>query len=508
MRSVPALLWPTVADAPDRRALVLDDRATTYGEFGDLVERSARALGALGVGPGDRVATVLPNGIEQIAVLFATTTIGAVVVPLNARASAAELQHTVAASRAGVVISAVTAAEQGDVAERVQQIDPRAVPDLRHVAGVGADVPAEWLEWQALTDEQPSGPVPSASAGPDDLAMILFTSGSTQRPKGCLLPHRSLVESSLVVGDGVLHVGPDDGVWDPCPLFHLSGIEPLLFSVASAGTYISAARLDAGQSLATIEREAPTIGWPAFEALWRPVLDHPDYEARRLSSLRALFCVGSDQLLNELRDRLPGTVNYLGYGSTEAGGNVCFSPRPVGPDRTMPLLPGVEAEVRDESGVPVAAGTIGTIWLRGRQLMTGYLDAGRDGFDEAGWFDTGDLGRTAPAGLTYLGRAKDMLKVGGENVAAAEIESCLLEHAAVRAAAVVGRPDRRLTEVPVAFVEFAPGRSAGEEELLQHCRAHLARFKVPRRVIVVDEWPMSATKVHKPTLAARAAELG
>ena len=171
------------------------------------------------------------------------------------------------------------------------------------------------------------------------------------------------------------------------------------------------------------------------------------------------------------------------------------------------MLPGIEAEIRDDAGVPVSAGATGTIWLRGRQLMAGYLDAGRDGFDEAGWFDTGDLGRARPAGLTYLGRAKDMLKVGGENVGAAEVESCLLEHEAVRAAAVVGRPDRRLTEVPVAFVELTPGRLADEDELLRHCRARLARFKVPLRVVVVDQWPMSATKVHKPTLAVWAAEL-
>ena len=305
MRTVAGLLWQTVAAAPDRRALVLDDRAMTYGELGDLVERAARALVALGVGPGHRVATVLPNSIEQIAVLFATITVGAVVVPLNARARTAELQHAVGASRARVVISAATAAERGDVAERVQQIDRRAVPELRHVVGVGADLPTEWVDWMALLAEHPSAPVRSASAGPDDLAMILFTSGSSQRPRGCLLPHRSLVESSLAVGEGVLRFGPDDGVWDPCPLFHLSGVEPLLFSVASAGTYISAARLDAGEALATIERAAPTVAWPAFEALWRPMLDHPSYEARRLSSLRAVFCVGSDQLLDELHDRLP-----------------------------------------------------------------------------------------------------------------------------------------------------------------------------------------------------------
>jgi fatty-acyl-CoA synthase len=233
--------------------------------------------------------------------------------------------------------------------------------------------------------------------------------------------------------------------------------------------------------------------------------------------VRAVLTVGPPDLLRGYQDRLPHTAHVSCYGSTETGG-VAIMGQPGDPleERLTSGKPfaGVEAQVRDPlTGEVLPPGGTGPLWIRGFNVFTGYRnDPGKTAasFDRDGWFATGDLASVDAAGnLTFRGRTKDMLKVGGENVGALEVETYLTGHPDIALAGVVGVPDPRYGEVPAAFVELAPGASLTADDVLAYCRAGLARYKVPRYVRFVTEWPTSATKVQKFRLRDRIlAELG
>jgi fatty-acyl-CoA synthase len=278
------------------------------------------------------------------------------------------------------------------------------------------------------------------------------------------------------------------------------------------GTFLSMIHFEPGAALRMLEDERVTLNFATFPAITQALLDHPDYHPDRWRGIRIVNNVAPPDTLRDMQSRMPHSVQISAYGLTECGGVVAFNdPEDTLEQRcTTSGIPfdGIEVEVRDlVTGEPVAPGASGEIVVRGYCVFDRYhKDPGRtaEAIDDHGWFHTGDIGSmTAEGRISYLGRTKDMLKVGGENVAAIEIESFIATHPNVSIVAVVGVPDAKYMEVPAAFIELRPGRQATEEEIIEFCRAGLARFKVPRHVRFIDEWPMSATKIQKFRLQER-----
>jgi fatty-acyl-CoA synthase len=254
---------------------------------------------------------------------------------------------------------------------------------------------------------------------------------------------------------------------------------------------------------------------PVFDTIWLAVLDHPRFAEADLTALRTLLLLGGPEALAAAQARIPHVAQVSGTGSTEAGGNLALGSALDPPAKRTTtcgrLMSGMEASiVAPVTGAPCPPGEVGELLIRGRGRFLGYYkepEATAAVIDDEGWYHSGDLASIDADGyVTYIGREKDTLKVGGENVAPREVEDFLARHPAVAIAAVIGAPDARYTEVPAAYVELAPGATATEEELIAFCIDEIATFKVPRYVRFVTEWPMSGTKIEKRTLRERLAE--
>ncbi len=263
-----------------------------------------------------------------------------------------------------------------------------------------------------------------------------------------------------------------------------------------------------------MDREQVSVAWPWFPAILQPLIDHPEFGPERLASWRKALLIAPPALVERVQRMFPQVEFMQACGMTETAGIFAL----CGPEETPEqravshgkAVPGIAVRIVDpDTGCEVPDDTIGEILVRGYCVMDGYYRAPAktaEALDADGWLHTGDLyAKAADGRLTFKGRAKDMLKVGGENVAAIEVESFLCNHPAVRIAEVVGQPDPRLDEVPVAFVELQAGCNATASELIEFCRGRIASYKVPRAVHFVAEgdWPMSATKVDKRQLRAR-----
>jgi fatty-acyl-CoA synthase len=349
-----------------------------------------------------------------------------------------------------------------------------------------------------------------------DPILMLYTSGTTSRPRGCLHSHASLVAEGEAVAER-LGLRPDDRFWAPLPMFHCGGFDVAIAALAGRCGMVHVGTFDAGRALRQLEEERCTIGFPAFETIWVPVLEHPDFAAADLSALRLVINVGAPERMRAMQAKVPQAVQISCLGMTESFGFCCMGspddPAEVRATTSGVPLPHMEAAVVDPTtGLTVPAGEPGEFRFRGTSRLMRYhrdpeLTAER--IDDDGWFASGDLVVADEAGrLRFLSRMKDMLKVGGENVAAAELEGFLCEHPAVGIVQVVGAPDARYGEVAAAFVQLKTGASTTEDELIAFCVGRIATFKVPRyvRFLTAEEWPMSGTKVQKFRLKQRLAD--
>ncbi|GAA1851467.1 class I adenylate-forming enzyme family protein [Pseudonocardia ailaonensis] len=518
------VLARAVREAPDRAAVVFPDESVTYRELADRVESMARGLIATGVRPGSSVATFMPNSVDHLVAIFAATGLGALCVPLNTRFRRRELSYVLRDCGATVVLTTLLGAEFSDLPARLGEVvgegDARAAafPDLGHVVMVGPGtrpgiVDAE--RFAELADTVPAERARELAAGvtPDDRAIMIYTSGTTASPKGVPLRGRQLTGIGCQIA-GRLGARSGDRLWDALPMFHSSALLPLLATFSVAGTFVSSATPEPGVSMELIRRERATLLWPAFTHIWQAILADPGFAPEHFRVVRAVLCIGPGDTLRHLEAKLPNAPLLSCYGITEGSGIPVMVA--VTDDAHVRLdtggLPfdGVEAKVVDTStGEPAAPGVVGELALRGANVFDGYWndpEGTAKVLDADGWFSTGDLAVGDGEGrVSYQGRLKDMLKVGGENVAALEIEALISTHPAVKTVAVVGAPDDRLMEVPAAFVELKPGASASAEELRTFCVGQLASFKVPRYVRLVTEWPMSATKIRKIDLVRQLA---
>ncbi|MCW3028260.1 MAG: acyl--CoA ligase [Solirubrobacterales bacterium] len=489
--------------APDSPAVQFPVCRMGYGELAESSLLAARRLAAAGVRAGDRVAILLGElDGDYLSSALGAARIGAVVVPVNARYKTRELTHLARDARPSILITS---------GRFLPVISEGALPNGCRL--LVRDEAADFLEG---TDRVSVDQVRALErrVGADDPVRIVYTSGTTANPRGCLHTHRALLAQGEAVAER-LELTADDRFWTPLPMFHVAGWSTMLAAQARGACFNHVGLFDAGVAIDQISTQRCTVLFPGFETIWMAVLEHPRFATSDLSCARLLINVGVPQRMRVMQERLPGVPQVSNTGSTEACGflaiGVPSDPLDARSSTAGRELAGMEVRIVDpETGEDVPDGDAGEMLFRGEWRLREYFGDPRgtaDSIDAHGWFHSGDLLRRDEQGrLVYLSRIKDMLKVGGENVASAEIEDHLLTHPAVHMVHVVAAPDARYGEVPVAFVQLRAGVEVTEQELIDFCIDRIATFKVPRYVRRVQEWPMSGTKVKKVVLRERIAE--
>lgn len=512
---------------PDSLAVVLPEERITYAQLAADSMQVARSLRALGVQSGDHVGVYLPTCSEFLVAMFGASLLGAVVVSVNARYQPQEIAYVVENADLKVMLSSNKFIDNVDLLGRIndalgettggQDLHLTAFPHLNAVVSLSGDEVAGALnraDFDALAAQVDEDDVHLArlQIRLGSPALMLYTSGTTANPKGCLISHESMVRSSIALGNRYQLTQPDK-FWSPLPMFHIAAILPLIAIFDVGGTYLTAEHFEPGAALRMLEDEQVTVTYPCFWVIMGDLVQHPDFPKRDLSSIRLMnanFAVQPAMVAESMEAAMPDTVYVGTFGMTETAGTVATGR--IGDTREQRFtrlgepMPGLEVKIINaETGEEAATGEQGECLIRGYSTFLEYYKSPEktaEALDEDGWFHSGDICSVDADGqLLFHGRLKDMLKVGGENVAAAEIEACLQQHDAVQLAQVIGVPDPRYQEVAAAFIELNEGASTDEESLIAHCKERMASFKVPRYVRFVSEWPMSSTKIQKFKLA-------
>ncbi len=473
--------------SPERTALVFAERTWTYRELDDAVSRAAVALRGLGLARGERVAAYGRNSDAYLLGFLGCARAGLVHVPVNYALTGEELRYLVeqSGSTAVLVDPALRATYDAAGLEVATVLALRDADDSLLARALAGPVPEEVL---------PAGEDP---VGDEELVQLLYTSGTTSRPKGAMMTHRALVHEyvSCVLA---LEMGEHDAPLHPMPLYHSAGMHVFLMPYLAVGAVNHLMEApDVPEVLRLVEERglgavflAPTV--------WVPLTNHPDYATRDLSSLRKAFYGASimpGPVLRRLTDTWPDLTVWNCFGQSEIGPLATVlrpeehAERPESCGRAVLF---VEVRVVDDEGHDVSAGGTGEVLYRSPQLCTGYWDkpeATEEAFRD-GWFHSGDLVRIDAEGyLTVVDRIKDVINTGGVLVASREVEDALYTHPAVAEVAVIGTPDERWIEAVTAFVVLREGAEADEQTLVAHARRSLAGFKVPKHVHLVAQLP-------------------
>lgn len=516
----------------EREALVFADRRYTFAQIAGRIDHAARALMAEGVQAGDHVALWLNNRDDWVFLAFAVVKIGAVLVPINTRFRTHDLDYVLRQSDSAMLITHDTSGPidyLGMVREVVTlpvegvSVKDSGYPMLRKVIILGAESHSGTVDWQkalARAEEVTTADLEARAAGVDPArrALIMYTSGTTGFPKGAMHGH-NLVRNVAERGFR-FNITPRDTILGYLPLFHAFGFsEAMLMSLVTGARHIVTETFDPKESLDLIERQGVTI-IHGFDAHVKGLCEAQEARSRDVSSLRTgIFGAGplsTKPIMYRGAKTLAPMRSVSGFGMTETWLGVAMNGLDDPPEQRLEgngtVGLGYEIRVADpETAAPMLPGEEGELQVRSRYLMMGYYKKPEEtqvSHTPDGWFKTGDAAIHLPDGsLHFLGRYKDMLKVGGENVDPMEVEGLLREHEAVHEAAVVGCPDQQLAEVAVAYVQKAPGATIGEDEVIAFCRGKVASFKIPRHVVFVDEFPMTASgKIRKVELRADAKE--
>jgi long-chain acyl-CoA synthetase len=510
---VSSLVAEAALDRPDMLAVVESGgRSVTWSVLEDEVARIATGLGAAGVVAGQRVTIAMGNRIEFVTSYLGVLRAQVVAVPVNPRATVGELARMVADSGSRVVLAdgetiatvreavrLIRAARAGETDELDTDLVERAHDPRVHVAG--AEPEGEEQAYDALRAAAPR-PVPPLP-DPEKLACLLYTSGTSGRPRAAMLTHRALIaniEQAAALEPPMIH--GDDVVLGVLPMFHVYGLNAVLGGVLRhRAKLVLAERFDPQATLDLIDDEAISVVpvAPAVLAHWIT----EDHLRERLLPVR-LMLSGSAPLSPELVDRFTtatGVPVHQGYGLTEASPIVTstLGSRELQSGSVGAALPGVEIKLLDDVGQAPEGDDPGEIWVRGDNLFSGYWPDGDDGPDAEGWWGTGDVGFLDDAGDLFLvDRLKELVIVSGFNVYPVEVEDVIREVDGVTEAAVIGVPDDSTGEAVVAYVVPAPDAGDIADAVREHCGVRLARFKQPSRIEVVDELPLTATgKVQK-----------
>ncbi len=511
--TIPRLLLDAAARHGDSMAVVESGTRTTYDGLLQRALRAGAVLAQAGVKAGDRVGILLPNSLSWIEAGLGAAFLGAVVVPVSTRLKGDEAAYILNKARVHTLIAVgnFLGTDYGAM------LDRQDLPALRcrYRVGPGAE---GWADWDAATQAiAPAGLAAIAEGGrsvrPDDLAEVIFTSGTTGFPKGAMIRHGQIVGAYSFYADRAA-IRQGDRYLIIAPMFHSFGWKAgVIASIARGATMYPLQAFDAGRVLALIDAEKITaMGGPP--TIFSSLLDANRQAGRDMSSLRSVVTgasmVSPALITALLRDvGVERVVNA--YGLTEASALVTMTRPDDDVDRVATtagvVIDGVELRCVDPAGVPVPAGEAGEIEVRGYTVMAGYFDdpaATADTITADGWLRTGDVGVLDQDGyLRVTDRMKDMFITGGFNCYPAEIERLMLAHPDIREVAVIGMPDARLGEVARAIVVPADGRRIEPEALIAWCRGQMANYKVPRVVEVVDALPRNAMgKVQKFVLRA------
>ncbi len=499
------LLRRTAARRPARLAIVCGDVSWTYAEFDAVCNRLAHGLAARGLRAGDRLALLSRNSHRFAAIRFAVARLGAVLVPVNFMLTAEEVAYVLGHSGARMLCA-------GDEFVPVARdaVTGTAVEILIRLDGDGSGASPGWIPFAQLDSADDQEPVVDLDTG--DLAQIIYTSGTESRPKGAMLTHDAVIWQyvSCIID---AEIGADDILLHALPLYHCAQLDVFLGPAVYVGaSNVIVAHPQPEVVLPMIARYQVTSFF-APPTIWIALLRSPLFDQTDLSSLRKGYygaAIMPVEVLNELGRRLPQVRFWNLYGQTEIAPLATV----LQPDDQIrkagsagrPAL-NVETRVVDDAGRSVQPGEIGEIVHRSPHLLQGYYDDQErtDAAFEGGWFHSGDLATVDDEGyITIVDRKKDMIKTGGENVASREVEETIYGVASVSEVAVIGVPHPYWIEAVVAVVVSRPGQTVTEAEVIAHCRAHLAGFKVPKRVVFLEALPKNPSgKVLKRELRLR-----
>ncbi|HZS45762.1 MAG TPA: long-chain-fatty-acid--CoA ligase [Blastocatellia bacterium] len=490
---------------PNAIATICGEHSYTYSELKDRVHRLAKAFQQHGIRQGERVGMLQLNCHRFVEVVFACFEIGAVIVPMNTRLAADELSFIIKDSECGALVV------DEMLTPLVDSIRPRLEATQLYISG-GREGYVEYEELIASSTPTPE----IAEPNENDIAGLFYTSGTTGIPKGVMLSHRNVWMNALhsIIS---LEIRPCETNLHVAPLFHVAGFPIILTAALSGGTHVFLKKFDPRAVLETIDRHQVTACL-LVPTMINYVVNYPELSQFNLSSLKRIFYGASpipSQLLKKAMEAMPECAFIQGYGQTESGplltvlqwsdhqsdGSETGNRRLTSCGR--PIL-GVRVEVFNEQNQPVKPGEVGEIVGRGPNIMMGYWKRPDDSAFALrdGWLHTGDLATVDDEGYIYIvDRNKDMIVTGGENVYSTEVENVIYTHPAVREATVIGVPDSKWGEAVKAVVSLKSGRTLDEKELIAHCSARLAGYKVPKSVDFMDDLPKSGTgKILKKVL--------
>ncbi len=454
------------AQKPDAEALVTATARLTYGKLLQRAQEAAGGMHALGLRKGDHVALLMGNDEHWITHFYGAALLGAVTVPVNTRFKAAEMEFCLKQADCKALIYAPRFLNN-DYESMLQSIRP-GLPLLKLALRVG---------------ELRAAPFVPGAVAADDLLLIQFTSGSTAYPKGVMLTHDNMLRNAWAAGQR-MGVTPQDRYFNCRPFFHVGGSTlSALVSLVHGACLVTLPGFEPGAALEMMEQERCTLT-SGNDTIFQMLMGHEDFSRRKLS-LRGGWAAAGAQTMRRIVHVLGAKYICAAYGLSEASPNVVMSDwRDPEELRVQGLAtPHEDLQLRTVDG---------EIQVRGWSVMRGYYnnpDASAQAFTEDGWLRTGDLGELHPGGrLKMVGRLKDVFRVGGENVAPAEVEEVLLGHPAVETAQVVGVPDARLGEVPCAYVTLKPGHGATEAALVAWAKERCANFRVPRYLRIVQDF--------------------
>ena len=501
-----AVLRRAAGRQPDQVAVHVDgEEPVTYGELWSEAQRVAAAV-EVRHPEARHVGVLLPNSSRWLAALYGIAIAGRTAVLLNPRLTADELLYQIDQSDSEVLICGPH--PRGTPSGLLE----RLASDVPEVELVWAedDAPARAAAWSDWLDVPPPPPRPARVPAEDDTAVIIYTSGTTALPKGVMLAHSSIVRNALLVGRR-FKLREGDSIFSAGPFFHSGGLTLHLVLAAAHGLpALSVPAFDPDRVLDMVEQSGATI-YNGIETLFLRLTDAARFDRRRLRAVRTGWATGTPAILHTIADEVgvPGVVGC--YGISEASPNVSMSPCDDTPEHRLETVgrpqPWTAVRIWDEGrGQALPAGEVGELTVRGYGLMKGYYNKPEETADALrdGWLHTGDLALVRPDGyLEFHGRAKDIVRSGGENISCAEVENAIYALGGVEIAALVGVDDERYGQLAVAVVKpAADGPDWTAEELTERLRETLAGYKVPRRVLFMDDLPLTESgKVRKGPLA-------
>ncbi|MDI6753562.1 MAG: AMP-binding protein [Thermodesulfobacteriota bacterium] len=504
---------------PEWEFLVVHDQRITYQELSRRIKQFSRGLLAVGVKPGEKVAIWLPNGIEWVVAVFSLANIGAIFVPVNTRFKADELEYILQQSDSTTFILS-DRFQKTEYLEIFRQLCPELytsqpgglhsprIPGLRTIICVSEKALPGAYSFQRLYQmgsEINLKPVEDA-VGPHQTVSILYTSGSTAFPKGVMLTHNNILRNGFEIGER-LGLNAEDRYFNPCPYYHNAGlVDGLLAALTHGSCNVTLSSFDARESLAVMERERCTaVG--GIQTMYVKMMEEPGLDREKLS-LRTGWTTGPPQTVRDIYEKMgvSGITNLYGISEASPCCSISDCLHDSLEDRMNRMgkpLPGVEMKIiTPQTGEPLSPNEKGEICVRGWNLMQGYYNKPEEtakAIDSEGWLHTGDLGFIDEKGLVFfMGRIKNVVRSGGENISPEEVENFIFRHPKVKHVEIVGLADEKWGQRVVACIELKDGMEATSEEIIGFCKERMANFKVPKEVHFVTDWPMTGSgKVQK-----------